>query len=502
MEPRPASTTVLVRSGPAGPELLFVQRPQSMRAFGGFHAFPGGALDPGDFSDRAAAISTLSPQEAERTLGDAAGGHPALGFFVCALREVFEEVGLLYAADGESPVVLAGDQMHEARRRVLDGAEPFAGILEALGLRLATHRLRFHARWRAPASLPVRFDARVFVAPALGEPDPDPDEVDAVAWFTTGQALALTEAGAIKMAPPTVATVSSLARFPTAEAMLSGADVAGERRRLERHSPLVRRLVAPNPSVMTGPGSNTYLVGERDLVVIDPGSMDPGHLSEVAGAGKVRTIVVTHGHPDHSSGAADLAEMTGAELAGSKRFADRAIPPAVTRILAGGDAVEVPGVRLEVIETPGHASDHICLWMPSEGAVFSGDLVLGEGTAVISPPDGNLVDYLRSLERVRALSPKRLYPGHYAPRDDAAEWIEFYIRHRKEREEEILACLSEGRRRVEEIVVVVYASYPPQLHPIAARSVLAHLQKLEAEGRVSLRDDAWGRRAQTKPQGG
>jgi len=490
LEPRPASTTVLVRPGDSGAELLFVRRPDSMRFLGGFHAFPGGSLDPEDSSERAAALSRLSPEEAGEAIGDAAGDIPAIAFYVCALRELFEEVGLLYAYRSGAFAALQGEEVDVARSRLLSGEESFVQIAERLGVELATDRLRFLVRWLAPEALPIRFDARVFVALAAGDPQPDPGEVVAVDWFAPSQAMALAESGALMLAPPTVATVSMLARYSSVDEMLVGSNEASETRP-RRHSPLVRRLVAPNASVMTGPGSNTYLVGTNDLIVIDPASMERGHLEAIAGAGPVREIVVTHGHPDHFSGALELAEATGAALAASHHFAKGASPELFGRRLADGDTVEVDSARLVVMETPGHASDHICLWLEQERALFSGDLILGEGTTVISPPDGNLADYLSSLEKVARLDAVRLYPGHFDPRDDAGEWIAWYISHRIERETQVLRALKSGAATIRHIVERVYEGYPPALHPVAERSVLAHLEKLEHEGRVTRDEDRW-----------
>lgn len=486
MEPRPASTTVLVRPSPQGPELLFVRRPETMRLFGGFHAFPGGAVDESDFSREAAAAGTLTPADAEKMLGEAAGDRPATGYFVCALRELFEEVGVLYATREGQDVELFGAEVADLRHRLRADEIGIAQVAAALGVKLGTHRLKFLARWIAPELVPVRFDARFFVAHAAGELDPDPDEVSAMEWLTPVQAMTMAEAGALMLAPPTVATISSLSRFESTEEIFQEGAVTAVSNVVEVHSPLVRRIVAPNASIMTGPGSNTYIVGSEKLIVIDPGSMEPVHLVTIMSAGEIQTIIATHSHPDHLAGVVELAERTGAEVAVSSRF--RFDLPGARR-LDEGDTVEVGDVRLQVLDTPGHCSDHICLWLEEEKALFSGDLVLGEGTTVISPPDGNLIAYLDSLDKVARLEAARLYPGHFSPRDDAADWIEFYRRHRSEREEQVIEALAAGRSTPADIVSVVYGAYPPALHPVAERSVLAHLEKLVAEGRVSHRGE-------------
>ena len=486
---RPASTSVMLKESADGPELLFVRRPAAMRFLGGFHAFPGGALDPEDASRELFSLSTLTAQEADRSMKDAEAA-PALAFYIAALRELFEEMGVLFADREGSFVALDGATVASGRAALASGEKGFAEVLRDLGVRLATDRLRYFTRWLAPEILPIRFDARVFIAAWEGNPDPDPGEVDQMRWMTPGTALRLAETGEILLAPPTAATVSALSPFATIDEMLD-ARSSDEERVIHRDSEVVRRILAPNASVMTGPGSNTYLVGRDELIVIDPGSMEPAHLRTIATAGRIRTIVVTHGHSDHFSGALELAEMTGAELAASWMFGKTDSPDAFGRRIAEGDHLDVENLSLEVLETPGHASDHLCLWLPEERSLFSGDLILGEGTTVISPPDGNLIDYMRSLEKVAALKPDRIYPGHFEPRDDAQQWIAWYISHRKERELQIINALRESPATVEALVSRVYAGYNQKLLPIAERSVAAHLEKLVAEDRVELEGESY-----------
>jgi glyoxylase-like metal-dependent hydrolase (beta-lactamase superfamily II)/8-oxo-dGTP pyrophosphatase MutT (NUDIX family) len=477
---RAAATTVALRSAPEGLELLFVRRPHSMRAFGGYHAFPGGAVDPEDYEALAIEASSLSPDEAAEKLGPDDSSTPAIGFFVCAIRELFEEVDLLYAVRDGKDVVLSGDEVGAAREKLRAGGLLPEIALE-MGLKLATHRLSFLARWVAPEALPIRFDARVFVTRAAGQPTPDPDEVERIDWLSPQRALLMAEGNEILLAPPTMASVSKLARFTSVDEVFSEKMVAPSSNIVEVHSPYVRRIVAPNSTVMTGPGTNTYLVGTDEVIVIDPGSQEHLHLYSISSAVTVSKIVVTHGHPDHVGGAAELAAATGAPVFVTRKLAERyqAANP-----LVEGDTVEVDGLSLQVLETPGHSSDHICLWFEVEKALFSGDLILGEGTTVISPPDGNLRDYMTSLEKVAQLGAERIYPGHFPPRDDAASWIEYYIAHRNEREQQILDAIANRPLSPAEIVAEVYSSYPPALHPIAERSVQAHLDKLLEEGRA------------------
>jgi glyoxylase-like metal-dependent hydrolase (beta-lactamase superfamily II) len=238
------------------------------------------------------------------------------------------------------------------------------------------------------------------------------------------------------------------------------------------------RVLAPNPSIHTLEGTNTWIVGRDPVIVIDPGPDDlPGHLDEVARtAGRVGAVLVTHDHPDHAPGAAAFAARVGAPL-----FAFRL---AGAEHLRDGQIVRVGAVALTAVHTPGHTSDHLVFFEPGSGSLFSGDAVIGRGTSFIDPPDGDLVRYLRSLQRMQELAPRTIYPGHGPVVWDAPGKLIEYLAHRAEREEQVLAALADDRRTIAELVASIYASYPPDVHPLAARSVLAHLVKLEAEGRV------------------
>lgn len=474
---RAAAAVVVTRRGNDGsPELLFVKRPMTMRFLAGFHAFVGGAIHDEDRHPGVLARAGISLDEAAAAMGEAAEEYHPVSFFICAMRELFEEVGILFGFGDPTQAAL-----NRARGRLVAGESTFSEVLRDLEVRLEAKRLRFHERWIAPEALPVRFDLRVFVANiegALGVIDPDPNEVERIDWLSCSHALALVETGVVMMAPPTNATVNSLAAFANVEDLVSGVGVDLPRSVVHHHSSTVRRLVAPNPSIMTGPGTNTYIVGTSEFIVIDPGSMEPDHVQRLASLGNISAVVITHGHPDHLSGALDLAQMVGAPLMASERFWDASKLSQRGRRLCENDVIETQGVTLRVLETPGHSSDHICLWNESESALFCGDLLMGEGTAVISPPDGNLIDYLASLDKVLALRPEHLYPGHFAPRDDAQAWIGWYISHRNERERQIIAAIEGGAVTPAEIVAVVYAQVPVPLHQIAERSVLAHLVKI------------------------
>lgn len=261
----------------------------------------------------------------------------------------------------------------------------------------------------------------------------------------------------------------------------------GDARAAAALSPLVRRVRAPNASPMTGTGTNTYLVADDGIAVIDPGPDDARHVAAVlaaTGGRAVRWILVTHGHVDHAPAATALARATGAPVLA---LAGTAVPH--DRGLRDGETVAGPGYTLRALHTPGHASDHLCFLLCEERALFAGDLVAQGSTVVIAPRDGDMAAYLASLGRVRALHLARLYPGHGEPVDDPAALLDEYIAHRLMRERQIVDALRSGPRRVEALVAAIYTEVPQTLHPVAAQSVLAHLLKLRAEGRVVGEED-------------
>jgi glyoxylase-like metal-dependent hydrolase (beta-lactamase superfamily II) len=250
-------------------------------------------------------------------------------------------------------------------------------------------------------------------------------------------------------------------------------------------SPLVRRIVAPNPGPMTGPGTNTYLVGIDEVAVIDPGPDDKKHIDAIVGASmkeRVRWVILTHTHPDHSPGTARLVKATGAEvLAFSKR------DPDVTPDRAIGDGAIIDGTEwgLEAIHTPGHAPNHLCFFLEEERVLFSGDHILDGTYSVVSPQrGGDMIEYMKSLERLRKLRIARICPGHGDVIEEPRPKIDEYIAHRKLREKQVLKVLKDGPVKVSEIVDRLYRDTPDELQDAAGRQVHAHLLKLRTEGKV------------------
>jgi glyoxylase-like metal-dependent hydrolase (beta-lactamase superfamily II) len=272
--------------------------------------------------------------------------------------------------------------------------------------------------------------------------------------------------------------------------------------RVEQLSPLVRRLLAPNPSAFTFTGTQTHIVGRGEVAVIDPGPDIASHVEALlaATAGeRIAAIVCTHTHRDHSPAAGALKEATGAPIIGCAPLAldvageDEAFDPgyAPDRVLADGESVAGPGWTLEALATPGHTSNHLCFALPQERALFSGDHVMGWSTSIVSPPDGDMGAYLASLEKLLGRADGIYYPAHGPAVDSPAKLVRGLILHRKQREAGIVAQLGEGQGTVPSIVARLYQAVDPRLHPAAERSVLAHLIDLEHRGIALQSGGAW-----------
>jgi len=255
-------------------------------------------------------------------------------------------------------------------------------------------------------------------------------------------------------------------------------------------SPLIRRVVANNPGLMTGPGTNTYLVGIDEVAVIDPGPDLAKHVDAIVGAAmrdRVRWVLLTHTHPDHWPAAAKIKKATGARIGGFSPFpkADE-VTLELDIVLGDGDTIDGTEFRLEAMHTPGHAPNHLCFLLDEERVLFTGDHVLNGTTTVVNPKrGGDMVEYLASLDRLRKL--KRVYricPAHGDVIDDPAAVLDEYVAHRKLRERQILKLLAAQPRTIPKIVQALYTETPEGLIEMAQAQVHAHLVKLKADGKV------------------
>jgi glyoxylase-like metal-dependent hydrolase (beta-lactamase superfamily II) len=253
-------------------------------------------------------------------------------------------------------------------------------------------------------------------------------------------------------------------------------------------SPMVRRIVAHNPGMMTGPGTNTYLVGIDEIAVIDPGPGDDAHLDAIAGCGgdRIRWILLTHTHEDHSPGAVGLKKRTGAEILAFAPGQGRG-KVRLDGTLSDKSVIEATEFHLTALHTPGHASNHLCYLLNEERTLFTGDHIMQGSTVVISPPDGDMATYLASLERLKTLRPrlKAIAPGHGHVIDDPIGAVDAVIEHRLAREAQVLELVrARGTVTVDDLVEAIYVDVATELHPVARRTVWAHLRKLAEEDAV------------------
>jgi glyoxylase-like metal-dependent hydrolase (beta-lactamase superfamily II)/8-oxo-dGTP pyrophosphatase MutT (NUDIX family) len=539
---RTAASLLLLRDVPAGGsdpgtlQVLMLRRAErdgDQRS--GAAVFPGGVLDP---RDRDAHPFCHGPTDAawSAQLGLVEGG---LDYAVAAVRETFEEVGLLLVRENADPVAL-----HPWRDRLNRGDVSAADFCRAHGLTWDVSGLVYCAHWLTPPGTPKRFDTRFFVAraPAGQVAQADLGEAVELMWLTPQAAL--DPARGLKLLPVTRRTLQDLARHASTEAALAAAralqavplimprraitargpgvvlphelpyaevgrlDPEGrgdthatlQPGRVVRLSPRVLRVTAPNPGPMTGPGTNSYLVGDASTgrwTVIDPGPAIDVHvqaLIDAASLGRIERILVTHTHRDHSPAAASLAAATGAPVWGrvaahpewqDGTFAPQHQPQHGQRIVLG------EGCTLRVLHTPGHASNHLCYLLEEEKLLFTGDHVMQGSTVVINPPDGDMAAYLGALEALLAEPLDWLAPGHGFLVAEPHAVLRALIAHRLQREAKVLAALQATAEPVQALLPRVYGDVPTALHGVAARSLLAHLLKLQADGRARCVDEAW-----------
>ncbi|HEX8466617.1 MAG TPA: MBL fold metallo-hydrolase [Allosphingosinicella sp.] len=274
--------------------------------------------------------------------------------------------------------------------------------------------------------------------------------------------------------------------------------------RVERLGSRIRRVLAPNPSPFTYTGTQTYIIGEGEVAVIDPGPDLPAHLQALEaalGGERVAAILCTHTHRDHSPASGPLKAATGAPIVGCAPLSLEDAGPRADesfdfdyrpdRILADGERLDGEGWTFEAVATPGHTSNHLCLALVGEGALFTGDHVMGWSTSVVAPPDGDMADYMASLDRLLGRPDRIYYPAHGPAVEDPHAHVRRLIEHRRMRERQILGHLERGEGRISAMVEAMYSGIDPRLFPAAGRSVLAHLVDLERRRLVREEGERW-----------
>ncbi|MDD2882034.1 MAG: MBL fold metallo-hydrolase [Rhodoferax sp.] len=533
---RAAATVLLLRDTPDGLEVLMTRRSSKASFVPGAFVFPGGGIDAADGCCHAIAQRRATQND------------EALTQAVAAIRESFEELGVLLARHAD------GSWATQAEIDAMDRQGNFSAQCAARGLTLAASDMHVLARWITDRDLPKRFDVPFLVARVPPDQAPVADETEQFepVWVRPGDALARHQAGTFFMIFPTIRTLERLKDLATVDAVLQACAVSEEplftscpragllagreARYMEHDSPFgelalvcpdgqivhpldwqseqpvqllknVLRLTAPNPGAMTGPGTNSYLVGDphTGFIAIDPGPADDAHLEKLwrAAGGDIRMIVCTHSHPDHSPGAKPLQALCaapppilGLPSAASARAHSTFTPD---RVLQNKELIALTPKGLEadfsyktshtlqVIYTPGHAANHVCLVLLEDGLLFSGDHILNGSTTVIDPPDGDMNDYLNSLDVLAGACAehaiKFILPAHGyvigGPEDEALAAITRLKTHRLQREAKVMAAMqAQPEGTLDDWVARVYDDVPERMWPVAKRSLMAHVARI------------------------
>ena len=527
---RPAATVLLLRDSAEGLQVLMTRRSMTASFAPGAYVFPGGGIDAADALAHSQSLRRASQSDLHLTQA------------IAAIRESFEELGVLLARHTDGRTASTEDIA------ALDRSAPFAAQCAARGLTLMGDQVFVLAHWITDRDLPRRFDVPFLVARMPEGQTPVADEAEQFepVWISPAQALAQHAAGSFFIIFPTIRTLERLQAFATVDAVLSacavndeplwtscprGGFLAGKEERYMEHEapfgelalvspdgqivhaldwqserpvPLLKnlmRLTAPNPGFMTGPGTNSYIVGDpaTGYLVVDPGPADPEHLQALwrATGGQIRMIVCTHSHADHSPGAKPLQALCSHKppilglhsqataRANSFFVPDRELEHQEQLLLRGqGPDGEVTHT-LRVLHTPGHAANHLCLVLEEDGLLFSGDHVLNGSTTVIDPPDGNMNDYLNSLDLLADACDEFqiafILPAHGYVLGFARSAITQLKAHRLKREAKILAAMQAlPSGTMQDWVAHAYADVPPRLWPVAARSLQAHVDRIRS----------------------
>jgi len=491
--PKDAAAVILLRhhTDHENPEVFWVRRSEKLAFLGGFYAFPGGQVDASD----AQAPVLNSPNEETAVM------------ISCAARELFEELGVLAARRTEA---LTTGQRASLLDDLESGRMSWPALLKHYELYLDAEDFTFVGRWVTPPFSARRFDTWFFLVdcPAKQEPQVVPGELESGEWTTARAGHERWQQSEVLAVPPTLHALSTLAAGLTVDLVQRFLSIPNA------HSKPVRRIeFRPNyicfpvrtPTKPPATHTNCYLIyTSGELLIIDPGSPYEDEQQSLAeGVDQLlqegrtlKAIVLTHVHPDHVAGVnalrAHLAGTwpTAAVTVAAHRLTAAGLPEdvQVESLIEDGDVIELSGepqIFLRALHTPGHARGHLCFHEQRTGTLMTGDNILGLGSVLIDPPEGNMRDYLASLERLLALADLSvLFPGHGPAIANPYRKIDEYINHRLEREQRILQAVRDGATTPVEIVARVYTDVSSKAHSMAERAVLAHLEKLIADGQI------------------
>ncbi len=493
--PKDAAAVILLKhdTDTANPEIFWAQRNPKLAFLGGFHAFPGGQRDAAD-----SAVNVNNCDDSNLA-----------AMIACAARELFEETGVLIARGAEFLTV-------GQRASVLDDLTShrmaWPELLQHYGLQLDADDFTMAGRWLTPPFAPRRFDTFFFLVKCPAKQQPklaDEGELLNGAWLTAQAALARWHRAEVSLVPPILHALRVLSEGLTddlAARFLSIPQAHGESPRRIEFRPGFLCFPVRTPTKPPATHTNCYFIGGDEIVILDPASPYADEQAELAACvddlqseGRViREIILTHLHPDHIGGVNALYQhlqgrvpiaahrLTAEPLAGRIKV-DRFIEDGEFIDLKGRDYI--PDLSLRVMHTPGHTRGHLCFYEEQTGALVTGDNIVGLGSVLIDPPEGNMRDYLNSLETLKALPHLTILFGGHGPAIGAARAkIDEYIAHRREREARILAAVRDGADTIDAIVAQVYTDVHPKALPLAARATLAHLEKLLADGVLEQKD--------------
>jgi len=493
--PKDAAAVILLlhKTNPKDPEVFLVRRSEKLAFLGGFCAFPGGQLD---------ATDTETPVENSPD-------PETLAAISCAARELFEETGVLQARGGEA---LTSGQRASLLDDLHSGRMSWPHLLKHYNLHLDANDFTFVGRWVTPPFSARRFDTWFFLVncPPKQQPHIIKGELESGEWISAKSAHERWQRSEMLAVPPTLHALKTLADGLTddlVERFLSVPHAHGEPVRRIEFRPNYICFPVRTPTKPPATHTNCYLVyNSEELLIIDPGSPYEDEQHALAACVDelisdawctVREIVLTHVHPDHVGGVNALREHLFKRqppvlvTVAAHRLTAEALGEAITidRLIDDEETIEfigVPGVSLRAMHTPGHARGHLCFYEERTGTLISGDNIVGLGSVLIDPPEGNMREYLESLERMRALpNLSVIFGGHGPAIANPGSKIAEYISHRLEREQRILQAVRDGATTSRDIVARVYTDVSTKAHAMAERAVLAHLEKLEADGLVS-----------------